>query len=74
MGMRQTFTENFLIASVFINVAGFANRSLIRYFGVAGAAFFLGNSLMANIKLKKFDKTQLKYEQTSFVQDEKDDE
>jgi hypothetical protein len=29
---------------------------------------------MANIKLKKFDKTQLKYEQTSFVQDEKDDE
>jgi predicted unusual protein kinase regulating ubiquinone biosynthesis (AarF/ABC1/UbiB family) len=74
MAMRQTFTENFLIASVFINVAGFANRSLVRYFGVAGAAFFLGNSLMANIKLKKFDKTQLKYEQTSFVQDEKDDE
>jgi hypothetical protein len=30
---------------------------------------------MANIKLKKFDKTQLKYEQTSFVQEsEKEDE
>jgi predicted unusual protein kinase regulating ubiquinone biosynthesis (AarF/ABC1/UbiB family) len=70
MGMRQTFTENFLIASVFVNVAGFATRSVVRYFGVAGAGFFLAQSALATIKLKKFDKTQLKYEQTSFVQDE----
>jgi predicted unusual protein kinase regulating ubiquinone biosynthesis (AarF/ABC1/UbiB family) len=74
MGLRQTFTENFLIASVFVNVAGFASRSLVRYFSMAGAAYFLGNSLMANIKLKKYDKTQLKYEQTSFVQESEEEE
>jgi predicted unusual protein kinase regulating ubiquinone biosynthesis (AarF/ABC1/UbiB family) len=74
MGMRQTFVENILIASVFVNVVGFASRSFVRYFGVAGASFFFLQSFLANTKIKKFDKTQLKFEQTSFAtEEEKED-
>lgn len=69
LGLRQSFMENFLITSLFVNIAGFANRSVIRYAGVAGAGFFLVQSLLASTKVKKFDKTQLKYLQTSFVQE-----
>jgi predicted unusual protein kinase regulating ubiquinone biosynthesis (AarF/ABC1/UbiB family) len=66
MVMTQGRMENILLASVFLNVAGLATRSLVSYAGLAGAAFFGLQVFVANIKIKKFDKTQAKFVQTKF--------
>jgi len=70
LGLRQSVTENILLASVLFNIAGLAGRSLFRYAGIAGASFFLFQSFMANMKIKKFDKTQAKYVNKDFVEEE----
>jgi predicted unusual protein kinase regulating ubiquinone biosynthesis (AarF/ABC1/UbiB family) len=69
MSLRQSVMENALFASLFLNVAGLASRSLVQGVGVAGGAFFLLQSLLASAKIKKFDKTQAKYVSTEFVDD-----
>jgi predicted unusual protein kinase regulating ubiquinone biosynthesis (AarF/ABC1/UbiB family) len=66
MVMTQGRMENILLASVFLNVAGLATRSLVSYAGLAGAAFFGLQAFVANTKIKKFDKTQAKFVQTKF--------
>lgn len=68
MNLRQTVMENILFATLLVNVAGLAGRSLFRTAGVAGAAFFVLQSLIASAKIKKFDKTQLKYVSSDFVE------
>lgn len=69
MNLRQNVMENILLASVLLNVAGLASRSIFRAAGVAGAAFFLVQGFVANAKIKKFDKTQLKYVNNEFTED-----
>ena len=67
MNLRQSVSENILMSSLFLNVAGLAGRSLIRGVGIAGAVYFLIQMFAANAKIKKFDKTQAKYVSTDFV-------
>jgi predicted unusual protein kinase regulating ubiquinone biosynthesis (AarF/ABC1/UbiB family) len=67
--LRQTLMENVLFASLLFNVANLASKTLIRNASIAGASFFLFQSLMANVKIKKFDKTQAKYVGTGFVEE-----
>lgn len=66
MGLRHGLMENLLLSSILFNVSGLATRSLLRNAGIAGACFFLFQALMNNAKIKKFDKTQLKYVNTDF--------
>ena len=66
MELTQGRMENILLASVFLNVAGLATRSVVSYSGLAGAAFFGLQAFLANTKVKKFDKTQAKFVQTKF--------
>ncbi|CAB9523843.1 OF BC1 COMPLEX KINASE 8, chloroplastic [Seminavis robusta] len=69
MTMTQSRTENLLLATMFLNAAGLATRTVLTGAGYAGAAFFLLQAVMANAKVKKFDKTQAKYVQSKFVGD-----
>jgi predicted unusual protein kinase regulating ubiquinone biosynthesis (AarF/ABC1/UbiB family) len=62
--------ENILLASVFLNVAGLASRRILSGVGLAGAAFFAIQTLVVNMKVKKFDKTQVKFQQVRFDDDE----
>merc|ERR1712086_579024 len=54
MALTQTRSENVLIATSLLNVAGFATKRLISGVGYAGFAFFIFQALMANVKVKKF--------------------
>ena len=62
MGLRQSITENVLFSLLCFNLGGMASRTLLRYSGIAGGAFFLLQSLMARTKLKAFDKKLAKFE------------
>ncbi|VEU36280.1 unnamed protein product [Pseudo-nitzschia multistriata] len=66
MALTQERTENVLLATMLLNVAGFASKQLVSGAGYAGFAFFLFQAFMANTKVKKFDKTQAKFVQTKF--------
>lgn len=66
IGLRHGLMENLLLSSILINTAGLASRALVRNAGIAGACFFLFQALMISVKIKKFDKTQLKYVNTEF--------
>lgn len=66
MALTQGRTENILLATMLLNVAGFASKRLVAGAGYAGFAFFLFQAFMANTKVKKFDKTQAKFVQTKF--------
>lgn len=68
MGLRQTVMENILISSLLFNVAGLTSRVLFQGVGAAGATFFLLKAFIANAKIKKFDKTQVKYVNSDFVE------
>lgn len=68
MGLRQSVTENALFAALCLNAAGLVSQKLLRSFGVAGASFFVLQALLANTKIKKFDKTQAKYDTSDFVE------
>lgn len=67
MALTQARSENVLIATMLLNVAGFASKRLLSGVGYAGFAFFLLQAFTANTKVKKFDKTQAKFVQTKFV-------
>jgi predicted unusual protein kinase regulating ubiquinone biosynthesis (AarF/ABC1/UbiB family) len=62
--------ENIVLASLFLNVAGLATRSVVSGAGFAGAAFFAFQAFMTNAKVKKFDKTQAKFLQAKFDDEE----
>lgn len=70
MTMTQARSENLLLATIFLNVAGFATKRVLTGAGYAGFAFFIFQALMANTKVKKFDKTQAKFLQTSFTEED----
>ena len=70
MAMTQDRSENVLLATVLLNVAGFASQRLLTGAGYAGFAYFMFQALMANTKVKKFDKTQAKFVQTKFTGDD----
>ncbi|OEU17489.1 ABC1-domain-containing protein [Fragilariopsis cylindrus CCMP1102] len=67
MVLTQSRSENILIATAFLNVAGFASKRLLEGTGYAGFAFFVFQAIMANIQVKKFDKTQAKFVQKKFT-------
>jgi len=73
MNLSQARMEQILLSSVFLNVAGVAGTPILAGAGLAGAAFFGLQSFLANTKIKKFDKTQAKFVQTQFVDDEEVD-
>jgi len=73
MALTQARSENLLIATAFLNVAGIASRRLISGTGYAGFAFFVFQALMTNVKVKKFDKTQAKFVQTKFNGEEEEE-
>lgn len=66
MSLRQGLTENLLISTILLNVAGLAKQTLVRNFGVGAACYFVFQAFMTNVKLKKFDKTQKKYVNSDF--------
>ena len=70
MALTQARQENILLATVLLNVAGFASKRLLSGAGYAGFAFFMFQALMTNTKIKKFDKTQAKFVQTKFEGDD----
>jgi len=70
MVLTQERSENLILASIALNLAGFASRAAVSYTGVAGFAFFAFQAFMANTKVKKFDKTQAKFVQTKFEGDD----
>jgi hypothetical protein len=70
MALTQSRSENLLLATIFLNVAGFASKRLISGAGYAGFAFFIFQAFMSNSKVKKFDKTQAKFVQTKFAGDD----
>jgi predicted unusual protein kinase regulating ubiquinone biosynthesis (AarF/ABC1/UbiB family) len=69
MDLRQSLMQNVMVATLFLNMAGMASKSVFRTAGVAGAAFFVFQTLMASAKIKKFDKTQQKYVGSGFVEE-----
>lgn len=66
MTLTQSRMEDLVLASVFLNLAGFAGGALIRTLGVGGAAAFGLKALLTNVSIKKFDKTQLKFVRNEF--------
>jgi len=70
MQLTQSRTENIMLATICLNVAGFASRSLVTGLGFAGFGFFVLQAFLVNTKVKKFDKTQAKFVQTKFEGDE----
>lgn len=70
MELTQGRMENILLASLLINIAGIAAGPIVATIGYLGAANFGFQAFMANTKIKKFDKTQAKFVQTKFVDDE----
>lgn len=70
MELTQGRMENILLASVMLNIAGIAGGPIVSAVGLAGAANFGFQAFMTNTKIKKFDKTQAKFVQTKFADDE----
>jgi len=70
MSLNQGKVEKLLVVSILLNVAGAASNQILRRAGFAGAVAMGLQAFLANSKVAKFDKTQLKYSQTKFVDDE----
>lgn len=62
--------EKLLLASLLLNLAGFTSGVIVSTMFSLGAATFGFQAIMDNVKIKKFDKTQEKYIQKKFVDDE----
>ncbi len=62
--------EKILVASLLLNLAGFASGAVTSALFSVGAAAFGLQAIIDNVKIKKFDKTQEKYVQKKFVDDE----
>lgn len=72
MQLTQSRTENIVLATACLNLAGFASRSLVTGAGFAGFGFFMLQAFLSNTKVKKFDKTQAKFVQTKFEGDDEE--
>ena len=70
ISLNQNKMEQLLIASFLLNFAGVASSRLLRSAGIVGAVAFALQAYIANAKVTKFDKTQAKFTQTKFVDDE----
>ena len=70
MALNQGKMEKLLVASFLLNMAGVASNRLLRSAGVLGAVAFALQAYIASSKVTKFDKTQAKFQQTKFVDDE----
>lgn len=70
MALNQGKMEKLLVASILLNLAGAASSRILRSAGFAGAVAMCLQAVIASAKVTKFDKTQLKYQQTKFVDDE----
>jgi len=70
MSLTQGRMENVLLSSVLLNVAGIATGPISTTLGICGAAYFGFQAFVTNTKIKKFDKTQAKFVQTTFEGDE----
>lgn len=74
MELTQIRMEKILLSSLLLNAAGLATGPIISSIGVVGAAAFGLQAFTTNTKIKKFDKTQAKFVQTKFVEDEEETE
>lgn len=74
LGLKQNMSENLMLAILCLNAANLAGRVVLRNSAVAGAAFFLFKTLMASADVKKFDKTQAKYDGSGFVESDSEEE
>ena len=70
ISLNQGKMEQLLIASFLLNFAGVTSSRLLRSAGIVGALAFALQAYIANAKVTKFDKTQAKFTQTKFVDDE----
>lgn len=63
LSLRQTVLENLVRSGVFFQIAALATQRnpLLYYPAFVAAGTFIFQSLMASLKIKKFDKTQAKY-------------
>lgn len=66
LALSQQRMEKLLLASAFANLASVVARPVVQQLGLLGAAYFGVQALVANMKIKKFDKTQAKFVSTSF--------
>jgi predicted unusual protein kinase regulating ubiquinone biosynthesis (AarF/ABC1/UbiB family) len=66
LSLTQGRMETLLLSSLLFNIAGVAVGPILTGAGIAGGAFFAFQAFLANAKIKKFDKTQAKFVQTSF--------
>ena len=75
LNLRQSLSEKLILSVLCLNGAALASRVIVRNSAIAGAAFFLFQTFMANTAVKKFDKTQAKYDGSGFVDsDDQEDE
>eukprot|EP00587_Corethron_hystrix_P000241 CAMPEP_0113329428 /NCGR_PEP_ID=MMETSP0010_2-20120614/20902_1 /TAXON_ID=216773 ORGANISM="Corethron hystrix, Strain 308" /NCGR_SAMPLE_ID=MMETSP0010_2 /ASSEMBLY_ACC=CAM_ASM_000155 /LENGTH=886 /DNA_ID=CAMNT_0000191531 /DNA_START=49 /DNA_END=2709 /DNA_ORIENTATION=+ /assembly_acc=CAM_ASM_000155 len=74
MVLTQARMENLLLGSILLNVAGLAARPLAAYASLIGAGGFLFKAFGANAGIKKFDKTQAKFQNNKFEGDEEREE
>jgi predicted unusual protein kinase regulating ubiquinone biosynthesis (AarF/ABC1/UbiB family) len=75
MELAQQRMENILLASLSLNVAGIfiaAGPVLLSSVSLVGATFFSIQALLSNAKIKKFIKTQKKFDSTDFSDDPKE--
>lgn len=75
MELTQQRMENILLASLSLNVAGIsiaAGPVLLSSVSLVGATFFSIQALLSNAKIKKFIKTQKKFDSTDFSDDPKE--
>lgn len=61
MSLRQSVTQNVVLASLMFNLANLSTRAVVVYPSVVGGAVFLLKILISSMAVKKFDKTQAKY-------------
>ena len=66
MVLTQGRMENLILASVALNLASVVSGSVATSASVLGASVCLLRALLANVKVKKFDKLQEKFEPTKF--------
>jgi predicted unusual protein kinase regulating ubiquinone biosynthesis (AarF/ABC1/UbiB family) len=74
MALRQSITENALFSLLCFNLGGLATRTVLRYSGIAGGAFFLLQTFFSSTKLKAYDKKLAKYQPKDDFNDGDDDE
>ena len=73
LALRQNMSDNMMLAVLCLSAANLATKTVLRSSAVAGAGFFLFKTLMGSANVKKFDKTQSKYDGSGFVDGDEED-